>query len=200
MKRTRAGRRSKPSPSTRATWTRPRTTRSKVSGACSGSPRGRRRRRSRIGDDGDPHVGTRLGPGAAVLVLAGDVRREQGQLAEAQRFYRWVSQSQSMFVPAMLRLGEMALDRGDGAGGRVLYDLAITATESGYSDQDFDRRETCGCSPRSPTTTADRDADAGPEGAGRRTGLHDRDGRVHGRTRRLPGGRRVRIPATPPTG
>ena len=78
-------------------------------------------------------------PGAAVLVLAGDVRREQGQLAEAQRFYRWVSQSQSMFVPAMLRLGEMALDRGDGAGGRVLYDLAITATESGYSDQDFDR-------------------------------------------------------------
>ena len=201
MKRTRAGRRWKPSPSTRATWTRPRTTRSKVSGACSGRPARPTTATSRMGDHGDPHVGTRLGSGRSSPGPRGRCPPRAGPARRGATVLPL-----GLPEPVDVRAGDAAPGRdgtGPGRRGRRARPLRPRHHR--------DRVRLLGPGLRSlskpavarpgrPQQPRDRDADAGPEGAGRRTGLHDRDGRLHGRTRRLPGGRPGPIPATRPTG
>ncbi len=73
------------------------------------------------------------------ILAAGDARRAEGRLDDAERLYRLSAQSEASFAPAMIRLGELALDRRDAAAARAYDELAVTAVESGGSLQDASR-------------------------------------------------------------
>jgi tetratricopeptide (TPR) repeat protein len=77
--------------------------------------------------------------GGSIVLEAGDVRREAGRGDEADRLYRLSAQDQATFVPAMLRLGDRALDEQDARSAFAYYELARTALEAGGSLQDADK-------------------------------------------------------------
>lgn len=81
-----------------------------------------------------------VGWGNGVTILAaGDVQRGLGQPAKAEQLYLLSAQERESFAPSMIRLGELALDRRDGAAAHAYYDLALTAVVSGASLQSPER-------------------------------------------------------------